>query len=255
MKTALATLLAVVALVPAGVAHATKIDCGSLTVHGDQLPVQIRAGAVSCNTARRAVRRFFPRSGRGTQYFRLARRQWFCADSHGQELTRYGIVAHCLAGRVKVVLLEPLPKPGETRKNPILFGHDARVGDWQVRVVSVTPDATAAVLAENMFNEPPAPGWQFYVARVRATYLGADSAAYDGGYRLRAVGDSNVGYRSFIDSCGVAPDELSDAEVFGGGTIEGNVCWSVRAADAASLVMYDVGEGLDDPRVYFSLTE
>jgi hypothetical protein len=26
--------------------------------------------------------------------------------------------------------------------------------------------------------------------------------------------------------------------VFTGGTIEGNVCWSVSAADAAALVMY-----------------
>jgi hypothetical protein len=53
------------------------------------------------------------------------------------------------------------------------------------------------------------------------------------------VGPANVSYSTFEDSCGVIPDEISDREVFSGGTIRGNVCWQVLASDAANLLMYD----------------
>jgi hypothetical protein len=74
---------------------------------------------------------------------------------------------------------------------------------------------------------------------VEATYRGRGSASFDGSYRLRALGPSNVSYRTFEDSCGVIPDRISDREVFTGGTIRGNVCWQVLTSDAGNLLMYD----------------
>ena len=122
-----------------------------------------------------------------------------------------------------------------------------------MKVVSSTPDATAAVLAENQFNDPPKAGEQFFIARVTATYIGSGSDTFDGTFRLRAVGASAVSYATFENSCGVIPDRISDAEVFTGGTITGNVCWAVRSSDATSLVLYDDPITSVPTRLFFAL--
>ena len=120
----------------------------------------------------------------------------------------------------------------------------------------VYPNATRMVIAESQFNDPPKAGRQFLIARVRASYRGPKgSDTFDGGFRLRAVGRSNVSYTSFEDSCGVTPDEDAlDKEVFRGGTVEGNVCWSVKRSDVGSLVAYDDGGwSFNAQRPYFKL--
>ena len=125
-------------------------------------------------------------------------------------------------------------------QNPAAFGSAVTTpSGWVIAVVSVTPNATQQVMAENRFNDPPAAGRQFFIARIRATYQGTGYERFDGTYRLRAIGAARVSYSTFQDSCGVIPDRISDAEVASGGTVEGNVCWSVRTGDASRLVMYD----------------
>ncbi len=106
-----------------------------------------------------------------------------------------------------------------------------------------------------MFNDSPALGSQFFIVRVEATFTGQGSSkGFDGGYRLRAVGPSGVSYSTFEDHCGVIPSEISDAEVFTGGTISGNECWAVRSSDVGSLVMYDDPFlGNDANRKFFAL--
>jgi hypothetical protein len=139
------------------------------------------------------------------------------------------------------------------RADPFPLGSTVELkDDWTVTILSVTPDATDAVLAENQFNEPPASGHQFFIARISATYTGQDSDQLGGRYRFQAVGQSAVAYSVYDDSCGTIPDELPDPDVFTGGTIEGNICWSIRTDDAASLVMYDDAAS-DDERIFFSL--
>ena len=137
----------------------------------------------------------------------------------------------------------PLPALG-TRQNPYPLGAMVTLGDkWSVKVTAVYPDATAAILAANMFNKPPKAGDVFFMVAVQATYNGTGSAHLDSGFRFRAVGASNVGYTTFNNSCGVLPEPdlyLTDPEVFTGGTVSGNAaCWEIPASDAASLVMYD----------------
>jgi len=127
-----------------------------------------------------------------------------------------------------------------TRDNPVSVGTPIMLTDgWRITVVSTIPNATVQVLALNRYNEPPAASHQFFIARVSAAYTGQGSAHFDGTYRLRAVGASAVSYSTFSDACGVYPDEISGAEVFSGGTITGNVCWSVLSSDLGTLVMYD----------------
>ena len=90
--------------------------------------------------------------------------------------------------------------------------------------------------------------------RVTATYLGSGSAGFQGSYRLRAVGAASVSYSQFEHSCGVIPDELSETEVFTGGTITGNACWAIRSSDATSLVLYDDPARSVPQRLFFALS-
>lgn len=157
----------------------------------------------------------------------------------------------------------PTPQPASasgaagTRDDPYPMHTAVSLSDgWVIVVNSVTPDATADVLAENSFNDPPEPGTQFFIANISATYEGPTSDKFDGSFRLRAVGPTSVSYSTFENSCGVIPDEITDAEVFTDGTIEGNICWAVKEEDAPALVMYDDPFTFDDvERVFLALWE
>lgn len=136
------------------------------------------------------------------------------------------------------------------------IGEAAAVGPWTLKVIEVIPDATQLVLDENQFNEPPEEGRQFYMARLDATFGGEESSTFWIDVSLKAVGDSSVAYEGFDGSCGVIPDPIDDAgETFPGGSISGNVCWSVWSEDVGSLVMIaEETFTFDDTRVLFSLT-
>lgn len=136
---------------------------------------------------------------------------------------------------------------------PIPLGMPAEIGNgWTLQVVSVVPNATQRILYWDSGNKPPAPGRQYFMARVWAQRTGTGPGYLHAGFRLRATGPSKTKYSTFSDSCGVIPDpnlEFDDPLVFPRGIVEGNVCWSVRASDAWSLVMYP-SEG---KQVFFAL--
>ena len=152
-----------------------------------------------------------------------------------------------------------LSVPGDgslgSRANPVPAGVTARVGDWEVTVLSLVPDAAEVVLAENPFNDPPAEGRQFFMVELAATYRGDESESVLWGLSMSVVGESLVAYGGFEDSCGVIPGDIDNsAEVFPGGTVIGNVCWQVGDGDADSLVLI-VEEALsfDADRVFMAL--
>jgi hypothetical protein len=134
---------------------------------------------------------------------------------------------------------EPATGPGSSRDEPAPIGTSVRVAGWDVTVTDVEPDATRRVLEESEFNDPPPAGQQFFLVTISATYNGdEESSAFFFDVTLKALGPSNVAYDYEAD-CGLIPDELPDTrDVFQGGTISGNVCWSVRSEDAAELLMY-----------------
>jgi hypothetical protein len=117
----------------------------------------------------------------------------------------------------------------------------------------VIPDATAAVLAENRFNDPPEPGKQFFMLRISATYTG-DGSGVLSSYRFRLLGASAVARSSrFENSCGVTPNVLTYREVASGETIRGNLCWQVPVFDIGTLVMFDDEPFDNAQRVWFAL--
>ena len=149
------------------------------------------------------------------------------------------------------------PLVGESSlDSPIQLGAVVQAGSWRLRVSAITPDGTDEVMEENQFNDPPPEGNQFFIASLEATYTGTESSTFSGDMRLKSVGDSRVAYEGFDAYCGVIPDDINDSgETFPGGTITGNVCWSIQSTDAASLVMI-VEESFnfdDDTRAFLSL--
>jgi hypothetical protein len=143
----------------------------------------------------------------------------------------------------------PAPAVG-TRANPVPLGAATDITfsvsneRWRLRIVSTQPNATAAVMAENQFNDPPAAGNQFFIATVEVTYV-SGVQAWNPGIRvandLRAVGPSNVVYTTFgsTSRCGVIPDDISDkGDLLAGASMSGNICWQVPSAEASSLVAF-----------------
>ena len=136
----------------------------------------------------------------------------------------------------------PTPAPlGETRDNPIPFGEQVITHDgFSLWVEEVVEDATQIVLDENLFNSPPPDDHQFFLVRIKVKNNDPDPQDFDAGFRLRAVGDSNVEYTQFETSCGVIPNEFeSSRSIFESGELTGNLCFSIDSSDVNSLVMYD----------------
>lgn len=128
---------------------------------------------------------------------------------------------------------------GETRNSPLGIGRVGRSGDYEISVISVTPNANDIVMAENQFNDPPAEGEQFFMARVAVTYVGTETGTPWIDNEYQAVGSGSVGYTTYNNSCGVIPDDpIYISELFPGGSVEFNVCWRIQSSDADSLVMY-----------------
>jgi hypothetical protein len=141
-----------------------------------------------------------------------------------------------------------------TRTSPVPRGTEVAFDNgWKVTVLGTTPDATAAVAAENQFNDPPKPGEQFYLVKVGASYASQDSATPLGALAFSALEDGNTQIRE--GGCGVVPEPFDAfTEVFSGGSLTGNVCFAVPSATAGSLVMYVDAGLIDRQRAFFALS-
>lgn len=146
--------------------------------------------------------------------------------------------------------------PAAARQRRVAIGSPAEAGDWTITVTDGARVGTRDVMAENEFNDPPARGREFVLAKVRATREAGDKGLQNlrQVVQLLAIGDRRVAYDPERDWCGVVPDELDvQAEVAVGGTIEGHVCWSVVDSDVDSLVMVVTEALLDEELARFEL--
>jgi hypothetical protein len=144
--------------------------------------------------------------------------------------------------------------PVGTRGNPYPIGETIAVGEWDITITGVAEDATAEVLTENSFNEVPADGRQFFMVGIEATYNGEASDFLFASTSFSTVGPLSVAYTG-EDTCGVVPGEIGVfSEVFAGGIVAGNLCWSVRSEDANGLVLYaQEAVTLDGEPLFFDL--
>jgi len=142
-----------------------------------------------------------------------------------------------------------------TRGNPVAVGQAARVGDYEITVVSAVPNANDVIGNQSLYLEPLAPGHQYYLVTLSTTYVGVATGNPSFELDYQAVGASNSSYSGLTNSCGaLTNDFLSLTEQFPGGTSEYAVCWQVESTDADSLVMYvDSFLDFNGQSVWFSL--
>lgn len=126
---------------------------------------------------------------------------------------------------------------------------------WILAVDGRYLDATGQGMIVSPSNALPEAGWQYVLVRIIATNQTSETTPFDAERRLRAVGQSGQIYTLTDNGCGTIPQPLSTLLVPPSGTIQGNVCWAVRAEDADdSLVVYDDPTPEDEGRrTYISL--
>lgn len=119
-----------------------------------------------------------------------------------------------------------------TRANPAAMGETLTGEEWEIVVNSFTRNATAEVMAENMFNDPPPPGSQWALVNLTATYVGEDSglANFIG---IAFVTDAGIVIEDF-DHAVVTPDPV-DGELYPGGTITGNFALAVPENEPGTI--------------------
>ena len=124
---------------------------------------------------------------------------------------------------------------------------------WIIEVLEPARDATQDIMDENQFNDPPPSGEVFAVAKIKITYQDGPAPGSVSELNLKAVGPSAVVLTWFGNYCGVVPDNLeTSAELFPGGSTEGNICWSTDSGDIGALTML-VDTFVADGEIYISL--
>ena len=143
-----------------------------------------------------------------------------------------------------------------TRDNPLDVGTRIEMGEWTLAVTEVDLDAEDVVLEENQFNDPPVDGRQFVLFTVEATYEGEESATAWIDFSWAIVGSAgNTFSTGSDDRCGVIPDGLRDTgETFPGGSVSGNVCFSVDADQIeGGTIRIEESFSFDDTRAFYAL--
>ena len=153
----------------------------------------------------------------------------------------------------EVYVEKTAPVRSEGRGVPL--GTAARVADWEITVLSVVSDATDA--GSGRFHGPPGEGRQYFMATLRATYVGEGSESL-GEISVSLVGGSRVAYKydKYVTSCSVGEDHDHlpfDRELFSGGEIVGSLCWRVPSSEVDSLEMVFESYMLERP-ILFDLT-
>lgn len=107
-------------------------------------------------------------------------------------------------------------------------------GGWLVEILTVSPNATDAVLAEYENNDSPYPGNQYFIATIKVTNLTGKKGDFLA-YSFGAQGASGVAY-DYKNRCGlIVPSEFNGLDIANGESRIGNLCWEIDSRDADSL--------------------
>jgi len=158
--------------------------------------------------------------------------------SIGKEPDFTPLFVQCVRDALSGVTPAAEPPTGRSRTDPTPLGQTAVVPPgWQVTVLDVNPDAWPVVQAENTFNDPPKEGLRMVLITVRVTNVqGKEEADTITEADFELVGSSNQVYKTFDQTCGVTPNDLS-AELFPQGTAEGTVCFQAGVDETGLLLI------------------
>jgi hypothetical protein len=145
----------------------------------------------------------------------------------------------------------PRTGPG-SRQQPFPLGAPGLLADgWQLVVTGVTPDAWSGIHTDITSAIAPATDQRDYMVRVQATFQGQGTGVFSA-MRLALVSGIQTGYDQLHNGCGIVPDMVPPTLVTPGGGVRGNICFTVRASDIDSLVLFD-NQSNDNDKLYFSL--
>ena len=151
-----------------------------------------------------------------------------------------------------------------TRRSPTAVGDalavtvstfgDADGSVWEAVVTGPGSDITDAVMAENMFNDPPAEGNVFYGVPFQLTLVeaGKEPLAPWLNVSWDVFGPASLKiFSGTSSSCGVIPNAFDDlTEVFIGGSVAGQLCFSIPVADVDAGPMVSTDQ--NDVRYYLA---
>jgi hypothetical protein len=141
-----------------------------------------------------------------------------------------------------------------TQENPAQAGDTIVLDEWEITFNGATV-ATDAVLAENMLNEEPAPGYEYVLLDISAKYNGEESSTFWMDFSSFILGSEGNTFGTDLETICVAPDGMTGTgEVFTGGEVRGNVCVPMDMAqiDGATAVV-DYSFAIGEERAFFNL--
>ena len=147
--------------------------------------------------------------------------------------------------------LQPRTGPG-SRQQPFPLGAPGLLVDgWQLVVTGVSPDAWSGIHSAVPSSVAPAADQRDFEVRIWATYHGQGTGVFSA-MRLALISATQSTYDQLHNGCGVVPEMVPPNLVTPGGEVRGNVCFTVRAADSDTLVLFD-NQSTDNDRLYFVL--
>ena len=128
-----------------------------------------------------------------------------------------------------------------TRSDPFAVEAPVLLNDWGVVFGATDFDATAAVLAENQFNDVPPAGWTYVLAPVFVCYLGdTGSGTAWADLDIQLIGSDG---RAYDDGYNVIPEDLIDlGDLYapnGCGTFNAAALLPVSVTSGAVWVVHD----------------
>ena len=128
---------------------------------------------------------------------------------------------------------------GRSRSQPMPKGKPIEFTDGTaITVKSVTQNANQIIKRHDAWTEPPPSGHQFLLVNIEVSNQGDEPIDIYMVNELSLVGKSNVSYDQGFE-CWTFPNELDTSKtLFPGGSLSGNVCFTVKSSDVDALVMY-----------------
>jgi hypothetical protein len=144
------------------------------------------------------------------------------------------------------------PADGEpgSRSAPLPLGTAATIGDYEVTVLEVDPDATAEILDAQGYGDLPEGGRVHALVRLSVTYTGDTEGSPGFDLRVGMAGSDNRSY----DSCEVSPPAsmFDEPDLLTGGSAEGTFCVTLPGDQAAEgLVFVEETVSFDDAKTWW----
>jgi hypothetical protein len=147
---------------------------------------------------------------------------------------------------------EPRTGPGSLQQ-PLTPGTAGNLADaWQLAIIRVDPEAYPTIKAAIPSAVAPGADLRELMIGLQATYTGAGTGTFTGS-RLNLLNPrTQARYDQVGSNCGAIPGAISSNVVTPGTVVLGNVCFTVPAADAGSVLLVD-SQPSEPARVYFGL--